>query len=277
MRFSPIAVLAVKAWCLGCMTVATAPVHAACKTTSHKLVRVSGVADAQTLHLEDGSEVRLVGVLPPQTPRWWKKPAPWPPADAARRALAALTKSHPLELRFAEGEERRDRHNRILAHVFVMRGEERIWVQAHLVSAGLARVVSFSRHRACARDLQRVEERARANSVGLWSKEQFTAISAADTDALSKRRFSFQLVEGTVRSVATTPKWTFLNFDDDWRRDFTIAIAAKNRRMFRGSDVNLEALEGKAIRARGWLENWNGPAIKVTHPEQIELLESENK
>lgn len=246
--------------------------HAACATAVQETARAGEVLDAQTLRLEDGSEVRLIGVLPPQTPPWWKKPEPWPPAERARRALSELIASAGLELRAAEGEAQRDRHDRLMAHVFVLRGEERIWVQAHLISAGLARAASFSRHRACARDLQRLEDRARANRVGLWDRGRFATIPAANTEALSKRRLQFQIVEGDVRAVAVRPQWTFLNFGDDWRRDFTVAIAAKDRRRFRNSDVDLENLEGRTIRVRGWIESWNGPAIKVTHPEQIEVL-----
>jgi hypothetical protein len=26
------------------------------------------------------------------------------------------------------------------------------------------------------------------------------------------------------------------------------------------------------VRVRGWIERWNGPVIKATHPEQIEIL-----
>lgn len=182
-------------------------------------------------------------------------------------------KSSKLELRFAEGEARRDRHDRVLAHVFVLRGEERIWVQAHLISSGLAQAVSFAGHRACARELQSIEKRARASRVGLWGKGGFAAMKADAVESLAKKRSSYQLVEGVVRSVGNPRQWTFLNFADDWRSDFTVAVAAKDRRRFTGSDIDLERLKGKPIRVRGWLENWNGPVIKVTHPEQIEVLD----
>lgn len=256
----------------GSAFLASPAAHAACATAVQETVRAGEVLDAQTLRLEDGSEVRLIGVLPPQTPPWWKEPEPWPPAERARRALSELIASAGLELRVAEGEAQRDRHDRLMAHVVVLRGEERIWVQAHLISAGLARAASFSRHRACARDLQRLEDSARANRAGLWGRGRFAIVPAANTEALSKRRLQFQIVEGDVRAVAARPQWTFLNFGDDWRHDFTVAIAAKDRRRFRNSDVDLENLEGRTIRVRGWIESWNGPAIKVTHPEQIEVL-----
>ena len=30
--------------------------------------------------------------------------------------------------------------------------------------------------------------------------------------------------------------------------------------------------EGKRVRVRGWIDERNGPAMDLTHPEQVELL-----
>jgi micrococcal nuclease len=34
----------------------------------------------------------------------------------------------------------------------------------------------------------------------------------------------------------------------------------------------LMGLNGKTIRVRGWVRNYNGPLIEITHPQQIEVL-----
>ena len=49
-------------------------------------------------------------------------------------------------------------------------------------------------------------------------------------------------------------------------------IAPRDRLLFEREGIDLEALEGRVVRVRGWVESWNGPMIKVTHPEQIEVL-----
>jgi micrococcal nuclease len=67
-------------------------------------------------------------------------------------------------------------------------------------------------------------------------------------------------------------KWLYVNFAEDWRHDFTIDIARKDLAAFESSGVDLERLAGKRVRVRGWVEWWNGPMIKATHPEQIEVL-----
>jgi endonuclease YncB( thermonuclease family) len=52
---------------------------AACKLETFRTATVAQVIDGQTVRLDDASEVRLIGALAPQTPRWWKKYAAWPP------------------------------------------------------------------------------------------------------------------------------------------------------------------------------------------------------
>lgn len=244
-----------------------------CETHLLKVSRVGEIIDGHTLRLADASEIRLIGALSPQTPRWWKGDGVWPPARRAHEALKTLIGENKVELRFASGEARRDRHERFLAQVYVLRGEERIWVQGRMISHGFARAYSLKGHRACARALQAKERAARAGARGLWRKGVFSLTRAANVTALSKRRGSYQLVEGTIRAVGRKSQWTFLNFDADWRKDFTVAVRAGDRQGFKGSDILLEELMGKKVRVRGWVERWNGPVIKVSHPEQIEVLE----
>lgn len=236
-------------------------------------VIVAAVIDAQTLRLDSGESVRLAGALAPQPPGWWKEPRPWPAAVAAREEVERIVLGKRVALRFAPGEARRDRHERYLAQVLVKDGERSLWLQAHLVGAGHARAYSLSGRRACARALQKEETAAREQKAGLWRGRGYKVWDSTDTDALLKRVGSFQAVEGTVDSVGRTRKWTFLNFTSDWRTDFTVAVEARYRRAFEGSDIDLPMLEGRRVRVRGWLERWNGPVVKATHPEQIEMIE----
>jgi len=234
---------------------------------------VAAVTDARTLRLQSGESVRLAGALAPEPPGWWKESGPWPAAREAREEVERLVLGKRVALRFAPGEARRDRHERYLAQLVVLGGERPLWLQAHLVGAGHARAYSLSGRRACARTLQKVEAAARAKTAGFWKGPVFRVWNSARTGELLKRLGSFQAVEGTVASVGRTRKWTFLNFTSDWRTDFTVAVEARYRRTFEGSDVDLAMLEGRRVLVRGWLERWNGPVIKATHPEQIELID----
>ena len=68
----------------------------------------------------------------------------------------------------------------------------------------------------------------------------------------------------------------YLNFAEDWRNDFTVTIERKSLASFEEAGLDLEALTGKRIRVRGFIEWWNGPMIAATHPEQIEVLTPES-
>lgn len=247
--------------------------RAACETRYQRTGTVAQVIDGQTLRLEDGSGVRMIGALSPEAPRWWKGEKPWPPAQRARRVLEELIGTSKIELRFAGDEARLDRHGRFLAQLFILRGVERIWAQGEMIRRGFALAYSFKGHRACARDLQAFEIQARARRVGLWRSGKSTVIDAKSVATLSKRRGAFQIVEGRVLSVGRTRKWSFLNFGADWHTDFTVAIRAGDRAAFRGSDITLDRLAGKNVLVRGWIGRWNGPVIKATHPEQIMIVE----
>ncbi len=247
--------------------------YGACETETLRTASIAEVIDGQTLRLEDGGGVRLIGALAPETPRWWKGTKPWPPAERARRALEEMIGADKVELGFSGNEEKRDRHGRFLAQLFVLRGPERIWVQGQMIRRGLAQAYSFKGHRACARDLQALERKARAGRAGLWRSGKFAILRAGNVTALSKRGGAFQIVEGKVLSVGRTSAWSFLNFGAEWRTDFTVAIRAGDRARFKASDISLDQLEGRRVRVRGWVERWNGPVIKATHPEQITIVE----
>ena len=249
----------------------------ACETQLSHTARAAQIIDGQTVRLDDGSVVRLIGALAPEPPRWWKGPGEWPPVKRARAGLAELLQDKQIEVRFAGAEVRRDRHERLLAQLYVVDGAERIWAQGHMLRRGLARAYSLKGHHGCARDLQKLERDARGARAGLWRKGPYSIVQAASPGKLSKRLGSYQLVEGRVSSVGETRQWTFLNFTDDWRSDFTVAIRAADRKQFQSSGLVLAKLEGRLILVRGWIERWNGPVIKATHPEQIELQSTQNR
>ncbi|MDH3579497.1 MAG: thermonuclease family protein, partial [Hyphomicrobiales bacterium] len=241
-----------------------------CDLTPTRTGHVARVIDGRTLVLKSGETVRLTGVLAPEAPAWWKGPGAWGPAARAAQALERLVAGRRVGL--AIEPRMHDRHKRLLAHLFIADGPERLWVQGRLVAGGHARAFSLGGAQACMRALQAREARARGSQAGLWRHSWYAIVGAGETAQLARRRYSFQIVEGLIVSVGRTRSWTFLNFGADYKTDFTVAIKARDRRSFGGSDVDLENLAGRRVRVRGWVERWNGPVIKATRPEQIELL-----
>lgn len=231
--------------------------------------RVVEIVDGDTLIFQDGREVRLVGIQAPKLPLGRRNFVTWPLADISKSALTTLALYKTLTLSY--GGRRVDRYDRLLAH---LHDPEDVWIQGELLRRGMARVYSFNDNRALVPEMLSIEVKARNARRGIWRHHFYQVRNA---DSVHRDIGSFQLVEGHVKSVAVLRKRTYLNFGANWRTDFTIAVAARARRLFKASSIDLTALEGKPVRVRGWIKSRNGPLIDVTHPEQIEVLTDENR
>jgi endonuclease YncB( thermonuclease family) len=246
-----------------------------CDLSEPETGTVAAIIDGETLKLADGRTVRLIGAKAPMPPLGFRGEDPWPLVEEAKEALTRLAAGKEVELRY--GGTRTDRHGYALAHVFVVDGVSRLWLQQEMVKAGLARVYSFSDNRACVGDLLASEGDARGKGLGVWGSPIYRIASAEDVDRLGRLTQTYQLVEGRVVSVGEGAGRVYLNFARDWKSDFTISVARKDASAFQAEGIDLKALAGKRVRVRGWVIWRNGPMIEATHPEQIEILTDDQK
>ncbi len=252
------------------LATAVSPLAQACDLPPPETAAVASVLDGETLKLADGRTVKLIGAKAPMPPLGWRGDDPWPLVDEAKEGLESLASGRAIELRF--GGQRTDRHGHLLAQVFVVTGDSRLWLQEELVGKGLARVYSLPDNRACVPELLIREREARAKRLGLWAFSAYRIENALDVKRLGRLIHSYQLVEGTVAAVGQGSGRLYLNFAPDWRSDFTISIARKDVAAFASAGLDPNALSGKRLRVRGWLAWRNGPMIEASHPDQIELL-----
>jgi endonuclease YncB( thermonuclease family) len=229
------------------------------------------VVDSETVLLDDMSEVRLIGALAPRAPDMRPSDDAWPPEAAAIEALRALVQGRTVELAYAG--RRSDRYGRLLAHLFLERDGERVWVQGELLKTGHARAYGLPGSFTCMPEMLAHERVARSAGTGLWSNGAYRTRSALRAGALMRYRNSYQVVEGRLAHVAPTKARTYLNFGTDWRRDFTAGIEAGVLRANPEWAKTLAALEGSRIEVRGWIEYRNGPYIKVEDPSQVAVVE----
>ncbi|MFQ5784636.1 MAG: thermonuclease family protein [Alphaproteobacteria bacterium] len=228
--------------------------------------RVVAVVDGDTVTLDSGAAVRLVGIQAPKLPLGRSGFTPWPLAAEAKDALEALALGRRVRLGY--GGTRIDRYGRRLAH---LHRDDGVWLQGAMLRAGLARVYSFRDNRALVADMLALEREARAAGRGIWA-DPFYAVRRAD----APRRLpdeSFEIVEGRVVAAARVKGRVYLNFGADWRNDFTVSVGPRDRRLFEREGVDLMALEGRTIRVRGWIKWRNGPMIEISHPEQMEMVQ----
>lgn len=255
---------------LCCSLLAPGPALAACALAAERTATVTGLVDGETLQLGDGGQVRLINYLSPRRPLWLEAKRVWRAADEARQVLSGLVTGREVELSFAK--DRTDRHGRLLAQVFVRDGETRSWVQGELISRGHGRAYSLKAGTPCIDALLSREAEARAAGLSIWRDDFYRVRPAVPAGDLRKLKNTFAIVEGMVLKVARVGQRTFVNFEADWRKDFTVIVSSRAARLFATNGMDPHMLEGTRIRVRGWIRSFNGPMIEATHPEQVERL-----
>lgn len=237
-------------------------------------IRMEAVAvvDGDTFLLMDGRAVRLAGIAAAKAVTASAMDATPPIVGWARRVLEGLIVGREVELELATPGI--DRHRRLLAHAYVVApdadGTSRLWVQGELLRQAAARVSTTLDTRRLAAEMLAIEAEARADGRGIWALRYYRVLNS---DEAASGIGSFSLVQGRVEEVSIVGSRTFLNFGDDWRSDFTVSLDARARRLFKASGLEPQALAGKVVRVRGWIESYNGPMIEITHPEEIEVPE----
>jgi len=231
---------------------------------------VTSVTDGDTVILDDGRVVRMIGTQAPKLPLDRPDFPAWPLAPEAKAALEAIVLNQPVRLGF--GGETVDRYGRVLAHVLLAGPDGETWAQQAMVAQGLARVYSFPDNRACLDLLFAAEGRARLAGLGIWA-DPYYSIRAADAPSdLLARAGQYELVEGRVLLAERSGGRVYLNFGRFWKEDFTAVIEAPALRLFAEAGFDPLVLENALVRIRGWVDDRDGPRIEVTHPEQIEVL-----
>jgi micrococcal nuclease len=244
------------------------PAVSAADVERGETVAIAEVLDGDTVVLDRAigrsERVRLVGIEAPKPPLDRSPSRSWPPADAAKATLERLIAGKEVTLVYDKA--RIDRHGRLRAHLY---RDDGLWIQGEMVRLGMARVHTFSDNHALAAEMLTLEREARAARRGLW-RDPFYMVRTPEQAA--DHVDSFQLVEGRVRNTARVKSRVYLNFGDDWRTDFTVSLPTKILPAFEEAGIAPLELKGKVIRVRGWLDEYNGPMIDITHPEQIEIV-----
>ncbi len=154
----------------------------------------------------------------------------------------------------------------------MLAGAEPLWLQAALVADGILRVAPEAGEPACSAALLPFEHKARVARAGLWAEARFALQNAQDLAALNAAAGRFAVVEGIVTRVGEAGGRLFLDFGRRYMEDFTLVVSREARPAFESAGVDLKALKGKKVRARGVLFPWGGPAIELRKPAALEVV-----
>lgn len=235
---------------------ALAPCGAAAQDISRNAKALSG--DQFTL---GEAEFALADVIAPPLYRFTQAPPPY--FEKSRQALESILRSEfQIEDRLPPT---RWGVRRVVAR---MTGADRTFQEA-LVADGAVRVFPQGDDHDFIRRLLALEARARAARQGLWALPAYQEFDALDaTGAIG----GFHLVAGDVVRAEKFGARFYLNFDDDFRTDFTATAASALHRRWLRDDFDLASLIGAPVRIRGHVLSINGPSIDLKHPLQIERV-----
>lgn len=204
---------------------------------------VSKIIDGDTLHLNDGRKIRLIGINTPELGRRGEASQPY--GLQAYEALVELLKNHK-KIGLSYDKDKKDRYKRLLAYVSLVDGRS---VEQILLSKGLAHSIVVPPNDSRINCYRNIEKKARDAKLGLWKLSENQWLKASRLSLKSK---GLRYVSGTVSDYSESKKSIYLKLSSK----LSVRIAKKDRKYF--SNMNLKGLIGKHIRVRGWVSTYKG-------------------
>ena len=235
------------------------------------------IYDGDTFRTDDSLVVRLLGIDAPESYQ--------PGGDIAGAILEKYVLGRAVRLESDSTD--RDQYGRLLRYVYV--GDT--MVNMELVRKGYAAFRSYQPNLRFGDTLARLEEEAARTQRGLWAfnvftpptlkllKAQVTAESSRTASGLSVVSWleaadyvgRLVVVEGKVVATHNSGNVCHLNFHEDYRKYFSVAIFGQSFSKFppRPEDYYLR----RNVRVTGVVKSYKGaPEIIVSDPGQIELI-----
>lgn len=233
--------------------------------------RVNYVYDGDSLQLEDGRKIRLLGIDTPET--FSKRGAISKDikryGESAKLALKTLLRQSKQRIGLAFGAQRFDHYQRTLAHVFLADGTN---LQAELIAQGHAIAFTTPPNDGMSDCYQRLEAQAIKHKLGIWQLPQY---QLKLTHQLNNRSKGFHRLRAQVTRVwKTQHRVTFL-------LDNKVEVKIRRYDLVNFNAHMLNNLVHKNIEIRGWLrskkpsqtsQNKIQFSMSLRHPDAIKML-----
>lgn len=219
--------------------------------------RVVRIYDGDSLVLDTGQSVRLVGIEAPAAP--YRDREGDPGFDVAKRMLEDMALGREVELRY--GGLTRDRYDRALAQVVTTDAlGPRLWLNAEMVRKGGARVRVYPDTAAANAPLLDLEAGAREERRGLWRDTTWPIYDAASLPSEASR---FQMVEGVAGAMKSSEER--FSVCDVALQGSTLVLAID-----KAAAELCQLPEGAHVRARGFIKDGR---LEISHPLNLEQLD----
>lgn len=238
-----------------------------CRQFDYSQIKVLEVIDGDTIKLSNGRLLRYIGLDTPEL-RIKKKGGdfqyqPQPFSLEAKEFNRKLVEGKLIRIEFDL--EKTDRYGRILGYCFF----EDTFVNARLIEQGYAVLSTRPPNVKYVEIFVAAQKKAREAKKGLWGS--FPVINHSQAGEYINQ---IRSVEGVVLSSYKSKKCVFLNFGQNYRKDFSVVIFNNTLDAFSRKGIDpLNFYNQKKIRVTGKIREYNGPEVIVNSPYEIELLE----
>ncbi len=214
--------------------------------------QVKHVYDGDTVVLENGQRVRLLGVNTPEIESRHRQSESG--GVAAKEWLQKQLQGKKVYLEFDE--EKHDHYKRVLAHIFLPDGKH---LNLALVENGLAIVNIIPPNIRYVDALINAQQQAEKQNLGIWSMPDYQAYPLSQ---ISGNRKGWQRLLGTPQSIKRSRKYTRLVFNNN----VDIRIANDHLNLF----PKLENYLHKSLEIRGWVSRRKDHySILIHHPNAL--------
>jgi len=218
--------------------------------------------------------VRLIGI---NTPERKNKQFPAQPYyRSARISLQRILRNNQNKIKIISRQ--KDRHGRLLAHVFTKSGDN---VQYHLLQQGLAFNLAWPpdlQYQDCYRQ---AETAARTANLKIWKHRYYRPVAAKDLSKMTlpppKMNRNFRQIKAKITTIKQSPKSIWINIAS---KAITIRIAREDFKYF---EPQLQQLLGQNVILTGYIirNRSRQPSntlffMRIRHPDQIRKDEDIN-
>lgn len=220
-------------------------------------VRLKRVIDGDTLELESGEKIRLIGINTPEVANRFSDAQPG--GVAAKNWLKTQLRSPELMVEYDQ--QQYDKYDRRLAHCFLENGD---YLNAGLLKAGHAMLTLTPPNLRYAGSLIAAQTVAEDQGVGIWSLAAYQPKTLESFTPGSSYR-GWQRWQVTAKAISQGKRVSKLIVSEH----LAIQIANEHLALFEA----LEHYIDKPIEVRGWVSRRGDQhTIKLVHPSAIILL-----
>jgi endonuclease YncB( thermonuclease family) len=220
-------------------------------------VRVRKVVDGDTLLLEGGDRIRLIGINTPEVKSRYSQSQPG--GEVARDWLVRTLRNPTVWLQYDA--QQFDKYDRRLAHVFLESGQ---YLNALLLEQGLAMLTLIPPNLLYADVLIQAQHSAEQKKRGIWQMPDYQPQHVRTFDA-AKSYSGWQRWELTARRLFETRKYMNLLVSES----LLISIPKAQLDLF----PPLESYLNTPLEARGWLrKQGKQQRLYIQHPSALMVL-----